>query len=154
MAVSGSFGVLPVLGIIESLIEHLTDYSIYMASIKGDNLIDSGKAIIRLFRRNMLLAFTIDWFSLVIFYSSNILVSIFISYNIYQTSNNVTLFISMFYGVVSYGVLHFFSGILMSAIDACWVCYALDIDKEGLRHREIHSAFNAKVELYKEEETV
>ena len=47
-----------VMGFVEKLIEHVSQFAIYYVALKGDGFCRSGKAILRIFRRNLLLGFT------------------------------------------------------------------------------------------------
>lgn len=54
-------------GFIERLFEHVTDLAIYVVTLTGDSFWASGRTVFKIFRRNMLVSFTTDLLSQLIF---------------------------------------------------------------------------------------
>ena len=137
------------------LFEYLTKFATVMASISGEGLLDAGRRVTDLLRRNLLDAFaTAIWFpAAVIRLASFTFAALFgtavwlyyrwshsnpQSGELYPASNAAVLgFVA---GGASLFVMTFVSGVLLSILDAVFVCFALDRDRHAVANAEMYEA--------------
>lgn len=136
-----------------SIYEYLTKFATVMAAISGEGLLDAGRRVTDLLARNMLTAFaTTIWFPQAMLSLASITLSalwgatVWASYKylhgasgeMYPTSNAVVLGATV--GVVTLFVLSYMAGVLLSVLDAVFVCFALDKDRHAVANAEMYEA--------------
>ena len=137
-------------GFVERLFEHITDLSIYYVALTGESFWSSGRTVFKVFRRNMLLGFTTDTLSNLIFMISTTAVAAITGLSSYIFIAHVLHSPYGFSGAVLFAlltwyVLRFFTSIFSDTMDAAFVCFAIDLDTEKLHSPAVHQAFFHRV---------
>lgn len=150
----GNFSLFGLLGsYVIWMFEYLTKFATVFAAVSGEALLPAGRQVTELLTRNLLDAFaTTIWFpSLVVGLASFTLsalwgVAVWASYKylhassgeLYPASNAVAL--GILAGAISMFVLSFLSGVLLSVLDAVFVCFAIDKDRHAVANAEMYEA--------------
>jgi hypothetical protein len=155
---NGNYSLLGLLAsCIASIYEYLTKFATVMAAISGEGLLPAGRRVTDLLARNLLNAFaTTIWFpSAVVHLASFTLATlwggaVWVTYRwlhgsrgasggeLYPSSNAAVL--GVLAGAFSLFVLVFVCGVLLSVLDAVFVCFALDRDREAVANAEMYEA--------------
>ena len=142
-----------------SLFEYLTKFATVMAAITGDSLLTAGRKVTDLLVRSALEAFaTTVWFPSAVLTLATFTVStlfgglVWLSYHFvhhptsgekYPATNAIVL--AVLVGVVTLFVLSFMTGVLLSCLDAVFVCFAIDRDRQEVGQQEIYDELKAAV---------
>lgn len=142
-----------------SLYEYLTKFATVFAAISGDGLITAGHRVTDLLMRSMLEAFaTTIWFPSAMMTLASVTISflyggaVFLGYRYlhsaggekFPATNAVVL--SILVGVITLFVLSFLIGVLLSVLDAVFVCFAIDKDRQAVANTEMYEALLGVVE--------
>jgi len=138
-----------VLDCVASIVEYLTKFTTIMASITGENFCSSARATYDLLARNFLSSLAVWWvpgtvlgvmtFTLSIVWS--LLLSIFL-YAMYPSQLGMVIFVSIISFIFTIIALNFVATMLTLAVDACYICYALDLDRQAQYRKEVHEIFD------------
>lgn len=104
------------LGFVERIFEHVTDLAIYFVALTGEGFWDSGRAVLKIFRRNMLIGFTTDTIALSVFAISTTVVAavtglgsyMFVSHVLESKFGFMTV---MLFSLLTWYILRFFTSI-------------------------------------------
>lgn len=133
--------------------EYLTKFAVVMASISGLALVPAGRKVTDLLARNLLDAFaTTVWFpSAVVALVSATMSALWGAavWGAYQWTHapgpaahpaNDGAVLGLLAGGVALFVLSFLSGVLLSVLDAVFVCFALDRDRATVGNAALYEA--------------
>ena len=135
------------------IFEYLTKFATVFASISGKSLLTAGRTVTDLLARNFLDAFaTTIWFpSVALSLASMTMAALWglaagAAYNYlhgdlgekHHMDNAVIL--GSIVGLVTLCVLSFLGGLLLSVLDAVFVCFALDQDRHAVANSELFHA--------------
>lgn len=138
---------------VASIFEYLTKFATVLAAISGEALLPAGRRVTNLLARNMLEAFaTTIWFPSAVMSLASFTLSglwgfaVWAGYRylhghskeLYPATNAVVL--GVLTGVVTLFVLSFLSGVLLSVLDAVFVCFALDKDRHAVACSDMYEA--------------
>jgi hypothetical protein len=137
-------------GFIERLFEHVTDLAIYVVVLTGEGFWPSGRTVLKIFRRNMLIGFTTDLVAQMILIISTTTVAgliglsgyIFISHALQSPFGFNG---AMIFSILTWYVLRFFTSIFSDTMDATFVCFAIDLDTEKLHIPAVHQALSHRI---------
>lgn len=135
--------------------EYLTKFATVMASISGESLLNAGRRVTDILSRNLLDAFaTTIWFPTSVIRLATLTFAllwggaVWLYYKwshsspgsgeLYPASNAAVL--GMIAGGASLFVMTFVAGILLSVLDAVFVCFALDRDRHAVANEEMYEA--------------
>lgn len=138
-----------VLSFLEKLVEHMTEFAIYHASISGEALCKSGRSVTRILRRNLALGLSIDYVAKIILHVSTLAIAAMSGMTSYVFASHVLKsnygwLTGMLFSVLSWYILEFFSSIYSDTMDVALLCYALDLDMEQVHSTFIHQTFGSK----------
>ena len=140
---------------IYSIIEYISRFAMIQASMTGEAFCDAAKKVTELLSRNFLLAYGTYAFpkyilSFVVlgmsaFFGVNAYYLSFLGYamtsNVFEASTYSSM-VGIICFAVSYIVLSFLIMVLLNVIDAIFVCYAVDKDRNAVHHADLHSVFD------------
>ena len=158
---NGEFSIVAcLLSYLASFFEYLTKFATVFAAISGDALLTAGRRVTDLLMRSMLQAFaTTVWFPHAVMSLASITLSalwgsaVWAGYRYlhhpvagekFPSTNALVLGILV--GVVTMFVLSFLAGVLLSVLDAVFVCFAIDKDRRAVAHAEMYEALLGVVE--------
>lgn len=138
-----------------SVLEYLTKFATVLMAVTGEAFMDAGRHVTDLLLRNLLNAFASTvWFTPLVIRLACLtmsagwgLLSGGAYYYLHRSSaleatpglNASVLGVSVF--VVTQFVLSFIGGILLSVLDAVFICWAIDRDSQTVSHPEVYSVF-------------
>lgn len=138
------------------IIEFLTKFATVFTAITGDPFFAAGRQVTDLLARNFLDAFASTiWFIPTVINLASVTLSLGggllcgAGYHwmhsgageLHHTANAVVL--GLFAAFFSSFVLSFLGGVLLSVLDATFVCWAIDKDSHTVSHPEVYEAFLA-----------
>lgn len=136
-----------------AVIEYLTKFATVMMAISGEAFMDAGRCVTDLLARNLLNAFASTiWFTPLVIRMACFLLAAgwgaltgAAYYALHHGSKleatpglNATLLGAAVY-VVAQFILAFLGGILLSVLDAVFICWALDKDSQTVSHPEVYA---------------
>ncbi len=87
----------------------------------------------------------LDFLALFVFSTSAIIVSIFTSLSMYSLAVSINspyaVSSASLFGLLSLSLLQFILSIINDTMDASYLCYIIDIDRDIVRPNVVHSAF-------------
>uniref|UniRef100_A0A7S0WF10 Choline transporter-like protein n=1 Tax=Ostreococcus mediterraneus TaxID=1486918 RepID=A0A7S0WF10_9CHLO len=138
---------------IGEIIEALTTFATIQCAISGEDLCTSGREVTRLLNDNFLSAVRVWWlpemvlnlaavflslaYSSIVTWMSRLTMSIA---NVDVSGYGGVVFLSAF--ISSWIVLSFFFNILLSCVDAVFICYAIDKDRNTLTKPDIVAVYD------------
>lgn len=138
-----------------AFIEYISRFAMLQASMTGEAFCDAAKTVSDLLSRNFLLAYGTYAFpqyvlSFVVFVMALALglTSYYLVYFAYDvtsdafTADTYALVVGGISFVIAYIVLGFFIMVLLNVIDAVFVCYAVDKDRNAVHHADLHEVFD------------
>jgi len=135
---------------LSSLLEYLTKFATVGAAITGEGLIPAGKRVTDLLARNFLEAFaTTVWFPSMVLGMASLTLSTLWGgavWGAYRSTHGElgaganAAVLGALAGVVTLFVLSFLTGVLLSVLDAVFVCFALDRDRAVVSNAELYEA--------------
>lgn len=142
------------LSCLASIYEYLTKFATVMASITGEGLLDAGRRATTLLTSNLLDAFaTTIWFPSAVVSLASFTLSLLYGTSVwagykylhhpdgeeqYSATNAVVLGVSA--GVVTLFALSFLASVVLNALDAVFICFALDKERNTIANAEIYEA--------------
>lgn len=138
------------------LVEYLTKFATVMCAITGQGLVDAGRKVTDLLVRNFLDAWASTvWFTPMVIQLAAFSISVawgFASWGsyyafhssdteLYHSSNSIV--VGVLSGVFTLFVLNFLGGVLLSVLDAVFICWAIDRDASTVSHPEVYEVFAA-----------
>lgn len=135
----------------EALMQRFTDFTIYYLAVSGEKkgFIECSRALVRAIDGHVNLAVTTDATAQILLTFSTVLIS-FASTSIivFFARGSLTWTSSALIGLLAVSITGFISTIYTASIDACFLCYVLDLkraDKAGRIDSNIQSAFESKL---------
>eukprot|EP00850_Spirogloea_muscicola_P009694 SM000055S18228 [mRNA] locus=s55:158944:161701:- [translate_table: standard] len=122
-------------------------YTVIFAAIRGDDFITSARSTYGMLKRNFLTTVVVDRLSRGILLYSSLLMAGVWGALVYFTHHEVwgikpvALLAAILSVVVVLMVLSFFTNVIIVAIDATYVCYAMDKDCNTVSKQEIHDVY-------------
>ena len=140
---------------IYAFVEYISRFAMLQASMTGEAFCDAAKTVSDLLSRNFLLAYGTYAFpqyvlSFVVFVMALALglthyYLVYFTYDVTSdafTSGSYALVVGGISFVVAYIVLGFFIMVLLNVVDAVFVCYAVDKDRNAVHHADLHEVFD------------
>jgi hypothetical protein len=141
-----------VLECIYSIIEFLTKFATIFASITGEPLVESGRNVTQLLVRNFLKAVGVWWFPPMVLQMGSLAVSatwgllLYVctrfSWAHYDTGKQEAILLGVLAFVMAFIVLSFCSSVLLNIVEALFVCYALDRDRQAVTNPKVHEVYS------------
>lgn len=135
----------------ERLFEHITDLAMYFTALTGESFWSSGRSVVRIFRRNMLVGFTTDMLSQVLFSTASICASalvgmgsfVFVAHILRSEYGFQT---SILFSLLVWYILRIFTSIFSDTMDATFICFAIDLDTEKMHAPTVHQTFSHRIQ--------
>ncbi|GAB4819018.1 hypothetical protein N2152v2_006064 [Parachlorella kessleri] len=137
-----------------SLIEYLTKFATVMTAISGDSFLTAGRRVTDLLVRNFLNTFaTTVWFTPLVIQLACLSLGVawgLLSGGAYyllrpaglEVNHKVnSAVLGTLSGVAAMTVLFFLGGVLLSVLDACFVCWAIDRDSQTVSQPQVYEVF-------------
>ena len=139
---------------IYALIEYISKFATLQAAMTGESFCDAAATVTDLLQRNFLTAYGTYAFPSMILQGAALVLAIgfgvatwALSYATYAVagSANATLYavlVGVLSGFISFVILSFFVMIMLNVVDAVFLCYAMDKDRNMNNHHEFHQIFH------------
>ena len=127
---------------LEGITERYTDYTIYWMAHSGDSFWSGSLNVLKLLRRNALMAFTTDYVAWIMYHGITWLLALVLTFAYVHYSSSWV--VGGLFGVSLMLTMQMPASILTSAIDAVLLQYALDVDNQRVRNAELHMALSLK----------
>eukprot|EP00158_Paraphelidium_tribonemae_P007502 Partr_v1_DN28271_c0_g1_i3_m75535 putative Solute carrier family 44 member len=132
---------------LESMTDGLNAYALVYVAYSGTDFKTAVSASIELFRRNLISAILTENFAKFILLLGVYAVSLAsftatFTYSIRTAQTPYAMLVSSIAAVLSYFLTRFCTLILVQVMDALYVCYVIDIDKQECHSQAVHLAFS------------
>lgn len=139
---------------IYALIEYISKFATLQAAMTGDSFCDAAASVTDLLQRNFLTAYGTYAFPSMILQGASLVLAIgfgaatwLLSLATYTVSDSpnaglYAVLVGVISGFIAFVVLCFFVMILLNVVDAVFLCYAMDKDRNMNNHQEFHQIFH------------
>ena len=139
---------------IYAVIEYISKFAMLQASITGQAFCDAAASVTDLLSRNFLTAYGTYSFPGMILQGVSLVIAVgfgcatwLLSYATFSAtlSANAGLYaglVAILSGIISLVVMSFFAMIVLNVVDAVFVCYAMDKDRNSVHRGELHAVLN------------
>jgi len=147
------------MGCLIELLELLTKFATVRAAMTGAAFLDAGRDVVALLRRNAMDTYNVWWYPAMVLRLSAGMLAASLSYLTFYTSQvwwqqamapspdkqkaivaSATA-LAVVTGFLSYFLLSFLSSVLLSIVDAMFVCYAVDREEGTIGRQEVHQVY-------------
>jgi hypothetical protein len=149
-----------VMDCIAEIIETITKFATIQCAITGESLLESGREVTRLLKDNFLSALRVWWLPemilnmtalfFAIFYGVVVGISVHVGVQVStgddDLAHNVGAIVGACAGVSSIVILSFLFSVLLTCIDAVFICYARDKDENMITKPEIVAIYDEVTE--------
>jgi len=132
---------------IDGILDNLNNYTLIYVGIHGENFCSSAYMTTKLFRRNLVFGLVNDLLSKSILYIGSVIIALLCGFAtfIYATHSLQSPYgyvVGIIAAIVPYYVSQFYTYIMMSTVDATFMCYTIDLDSNTNHCNKAHEAFS------------
>jgi len=143
------------------VIEQVTKFATIQCAITGDAFCDAGREVTRLLKDNFLPAIRVWWLPEMILNTAALVIAIFYAFVVGttvavakrdegQAGTTVASVVAVIAGVATLFVLGFLFSVLLTCVDACFLCYARDKDENVISKPELVAIYDEVTEKTRE----
>ncbi|ORY96407.1 plasma-membrane choline transporter-domain-containing protein [Syncephalastrum racemosum] len=136
-----------IVGYLEGLVSQINHYTITLAGITGESFCSSATSGTKMFRRNLLSGLLGDLLTKLILYVGPIVIALFSGFGGYifathtlQSSHG--FIVGLLTTLMPLYLSQFYSYVMMSIVDATFLCYAIDLDTGTVHLSTAHTVFS------------
>ncbi|RIA82536.1 plasma-membrane choline transporter-domain-containing protein [Glomus cerebriforme] len=135
------------LACIDGIIDNLNNYILIYVGISGKNFCSSAYITTKLFRRNLIFGLVNDFIAKSILYIGSVIIALLCGFAtfIYAThllQSPYGYVVGIIAAIIPYYVSQFYTYIMMSTVDATFICYTIDLDSNTNHCNKAHEAFH------------
>lgn len=136
------------------IIEWVTDFATVRMAITGESFFQAGKNVIQMMKENLLNAYAIWWFPPIVLYFLSFLiagsVSTILALSAHETWDDDhdlvdvrtwSWYIFIICFLLTIIVLHFFSTLLIDAVNTIFICFAIEKSNKTTKNAKAHDVF-------------
>ena len=139
------------------VIEQVTKFATIQCAITGDAFCDAGREVTRLLKDNFLPAVRVWWLPEMILNTAALIVALFYAFIVGTTvavakrdegeaGESVATLVAIIAGVATLFVLGFLFSVLLTCVDACFLCYARDKDENVISKPDLVAIYDEVTE--------
>ena len=143
------------------VIEQVTKFATIQCAITGDAFCDAGREVTRLLKDNFLPAVRVWWLPEMILNTAALIVALFYAFIVGTTvavakrdegeaGESVATLVAIIAGVATLFVLGFLFSVLLTCVDACFLCYARDKDENVISKPDLVAIYDEVTEKTRE----
>ena len=143
------------------VIEQVTKFATIQCAITGDAFCDAGREVTRLLKDNFLPAVRVWWLPEMILNTATLIVALFYAFIVGTTvavakrdegeaGEAVATLVAIIAGVATLFVLGFLFSVLLTCVDACFLCYARDKDENVISKPDLVAIYDEVTEKTRE----
>ena len=143
------------------VIEQVTKFATIQCAITGDAFCDAGRDVTRLLKDNFLPAVRVWWLPEMILNTAALIVALFYAFIVGTTvavakrdegeaGESVATLVAIIAGVATLFVLGFLFSVLLTCVDACFLCYARDKDENVISKPDLVAIYDEVTEKTRE----
>jgi len=137
-----------------AIIEYISKFAMLQASVTGEAFCDAAASVTDLLSRNFLTAYGTYAFPGMILQGASLVIAVgfgcatwLLSYGVFAAtlSANAGLYaglVGILSGIISLVVMSFFAMIALNVVDAVFLCYAMDKDRNSVHRGELHAVLH------------
>lgn len=133
---------------LEATCNQLTDHSLYYSILTDSPLLDSARAVFKIFRRNLVTSLATDTTSNVLLVGYLNIATALICTIAALVSKSPRVAVAC--GFASWNAVHFFTTIITACIESTLVCYAVDLDCAQVHNPSVHQAFAGRLAIIRD----
>ncbi|KAG1238653.1 hypothetical protein G6F68_000452 [Rhizopus microsporus] len=136
-----------ILRLIDPIVSTVNHYTVGLAGITGENFFSAAKSATKIFRRNLLSGIFGDFLTQIILHIGTAVIALTTGLSAYiyathQLHSPHGFVVGLIGTLTPYYISQFYSYVMMSIIDATFLCYAIDLDTGTVHFSAAHSAFS------------
>eukprot|EP00210_Caulerpa_lentillifera_P009023 g8612.t1 len=144
------------------IIEWITDFASVRMAITGESFFQAGKNVVNLMKENLLNAYAVWWFPPIVLLVLSLIISISVSTVLALTARHTwndekkftdvqtwSWYIFIICFLLTIIVLRFFSTLLIDAVNAIFICFAIEKAAKTARNAKAHEVFELMMEMNK-----
>ncbi|ORE18429.1 hypothetical protein BCV71DRAFT_263843 [Rhizopus microsporus] len=129
------------------IVSTVNHYTVGLAGITGENFFSAAKSATKIFRRNLLSGIFGDFLTQIILHIGTAVIALTTGLSAYiyathQLHSPHGFVVGLIGTLTPYYISQFYSYVMMSIIDATFLCYAIDLDTGTVHFSAAHSAFS------------